>query len=147
MPPTQVAHYAAVLLGTSAVLWMCRVITGRHALLAVGFCVAVHPGQPDTIWVFPIGGGDNRFPPGGKCRVWRSTDAGDSWEELGEGLPDRFHVAVMRDAMCVDDHEQPGLYFGARNGSVFASVDGGGSWNEIVRDLPDVMMVRAASVP
>lgn len=41
MPPTQVAHYAAVLLGTSAVLWMCRVITGRHALLAVGFCVAV----------------------------------------------------------------------------------------------------------
>ena len=41
MPPTQVAHYAAVLLGTSAVLWMCRVITGRHALLAVGFCAAV----------------------------------------------------------------------------------------------------------
>ena len=35
MPPTQVAHYAAVLFGTSVVLWMCHVITGRHALLAV----------------------------------------------------------------------------------------------------------------
>jgi hypothetical protein len=38
---TQVAHYAAVLFGTSAVLWMCRVITGRHALVAVLFSVAV----------------------------------------------------------------------------------------------------------
>ena len=35
VPPTQVAHYAAVLLGTSAILWMCRVITGRQALVAV----------------------------------------------------------------------------------------------------------------
>ena len=36
VPPTQVAHYAAVLFGTSTILWMCRVITGRHALVAVG---------------------------------------------------------------------------------------------------------------
>lgn len=35
IPPPQVAHYAAILLGTSAVLWMCRVIGGRHALLAI----------------------------------------------------------------------------------------------------------------
>ncbi|WP_440302777.1 hypothetical protein [Intrasporangium sp.] len=35
VPPTQVAHYSAVLLGTSAILWMCRVITGRHAVLSV----------------------------------------------------------------------------------------------------------------
>lgn len=41
IPATQVAHYAAVLFGTSAVLWMCRVITGRHALVAVLFSVAV----------------------------------------------------------------------------------------------------------
>lgn len=112
-----------------------------------GFCITVHPREPDTIWVFPIGGGDNRFPPGGKARVWRSRDAGDSWTELGEGLPDRFHVAVMRDAMCTDDHESPGLYFGARNGSIFASLDAGDTWTDIVRDLPDVCSVRAVSVP
>jgi len=43
IPPTQVAHYAAVLLGTSAVLWMCRVITGRHMLvsLALGGAILV----------------------------------------------------------------------------------------------------------
>lgn len=35
MWPTAVAHYAAVLLGTSVVLWLCRIIGGRHALVAV----------------------------------------------------------------------------------------------------------------
>lgn len=35
IPPTQVAHYAAVLLGTTAVLWACRVISGRQAVLTV----------------------------------------------------------------------------------------------------------------
>jgi O-antigen ligase len=41
MPPPQVAHYAALLLGTSVILWMCRVIGGRHALLAVVVSVGV----------------------------------------------------------------------------------------------------------
>lgn len=35
IPPTQVAHYSAVLLGTTAILWLCRVITGRHAVLGI----------------------------------------------------------------------------------------------------------------
>ena len=33
--PTHVAHYAAILLGSSVVLWLSRVITGRHALIAI----------------------------------------------------------------------------------------------------------------
>lgn len=37
IPATQVAHYAAVLFGTSVVLWGCRVISGRHTLFAVVF--------------------------------------------------------------------------------------------------------------
>lgn len=41
MPAPQVAHYAAVVLGTSAILWMCRVIGGRLALAAVVVCAAV----------------------------------------------------------------------------------------------------------
>jgi hypothetical protein len=41
MPAPQVAHYAAVVLGTSAILWMCRVIGGRLASAAVVVCAAV----------------------------------------------------------------------------------------------------------
>ncbi|MFC7491308.1 MULTISPECIES: hypothetical protein [unclassified Knoellia] len=41
VPPTQVAHFAAVLLGTTVILWMCRVVTGPHALVAVVVTVGV----------------------------------------------------------------------------------------------------------
>jgi hypothetical protein len=113
-----------------------------------GFPIVVDPHDADTVYVFPLSGADGRYPPKGDARVWRSQDAGASWAPLGDGndkgLPDGFFVGVMRDGMCVDDHDETGLYFGARNGSVWGSFDGGGSWHELVRDLPDVMVVRAA---
>jgi hypothetical protein len=111
-----------------------------------GFPVVVHPHQPDTLFVFPLNGGDRRYPPDAKARVWRSRDAGDTWEELGKGLPDAFYVGVMRDAMCADTHDPAGLYFGTRNGAVWGSSDAGESWRQVVADLPDVMVVRAAAV-
>ncbi|HET8602625.1 MAG TPA: exo-alpha-sialidase [Marmoricola sp.] len=111
-----------------------------------GFPVVVHPHEPDTVFVFPLAGSGGRFPVGGRASVWRSRDAGGSWEELHEGLPDEFYVGVMRDAMCVDDHQQAGVYLGARNGSVWGSPDGGESWSQIAANLPDVMVVRAAAV-
>lgn len=39
--PTQVAHYAAVLFGTTVVLWLCRVISGRHTVLTLAVSGAV----------------------------------------------------------------------------------------------------------
>jgi photosystem II stability/assembly factor-like uncharacterized protein len=114
-----------------------------------GFAMVAHPRVGDTIYVFPIQAGEHRYPPEAKARVWRSTDAGETWDELSVGLPDRFFVAVMRDAMCTDapDDERPaGLYFGARNGTVWGSADEGETWRQLVADLPDVMVVRAAAV-
>jgi photosystem II stability/assembly factor-like uncharacterized protein len=111
-----------------------------------GFPIVIHPQDPDTVYVFPISGGERRYPPEAKARVWRSRDAGESWEELSHGLPDAFYVGVMRDAMCADGHESTGIYVGARNGAVWASSDAGDSWSQIVADLPDVMTVRAAAL-
>jgi hypothetical protein len=114
-----------------------------------GFPIVVDPQDPDTVYVFPLAGAEGRFPPEGRAAVWRSGDAGESWEPLGtgdHGLPDGFFVGVMRDAMCVDDHAETGLYFGARSGSVWGSFDAGATWHELVRDLPDVMVVRVSQV-
>ncbi|GAB2765589.1 exo-alpha-sialidase [Nocardioides salsibiostraticola] len=111
-----------------------------------GFSIVVHPHEPETIFVFPIGGGDGRYPPGGRARVWRSRDAGETWEESREGLPDNFYVAVMRDAMCADTHTAAGLYVGTRNGSVWGSTDDAETWRPIVANLPDVLVVRAAAI-
>ena len=52
----------------------------------------------------------------------------------------------MRDAMCVDDHQSTGIYFGARNGAVWGSNDEGETWTQVVCDLPDVLVVRAAAL-
>ena len=112
-----------------------------------GFAMVVHPHDPDTVFTFPISDAGARWPVDGQARVWRSQDAGGTWEPLGAGsLPDDYFVAVMRDAMCTDGHDPAGLYFGGRNGAVWASADEGESWREVVRDLPDVMMVRAARI-
>ncbi len=111
-----------------------------------GFSIVVHPHEPDTIFVFPISGGDGRYPPGGRARVWRSRDAGETWTESRSGLPDDFYVAVMRDAMCVDTHSTAGLYLGARNGTVWGSTDDAETWRPIVANLPDVLVVRSAAI-
>lgn len=112
-----------------------------------GFAVVAHPHRGDTAYVFPIADAGARWPVDGHARVWRTTDAGATWEALGEGqLPDDYYSAVMRDAMCADGHNVPGLYVGGRNGAVFASPDEGTTWTEIVNGLPDVMCVRAYAV-
>jgi len=111
-----------------------------------GFAMVVHPHEPETIFTFPLQGSGQRYPADATACVWRSRDAGQTWQPLADGLPDNFYVGVMRDAMCTDDHELPGLYFGARNGSIWASADTGETWAPAIANLPDVMVVRAAAV-
>ena len=87
-----------------------------------GFPIVVHPARAGHGLRLPDQRRREALPAGGaRPRVWRSQDAGETWSELGEGLPDAFYVAVMRDAMCADGHDAAGLYFGARNGAVWAS--------------------------
>ena len=53
----------------------------------------------------------------------------------------------MRDAMCADDHDRAGLYFGgAQRRGLGAQPTPGRPGRQIVANLPDVMVVRAASV-
>jgi photosystem II stability/assembly factor-like uncharacterized protein len=111
-----------------------------------GFPVVAHPRTSGTVYLFPLGGADGRFPVDGRCLVWRSKDAGETWEGLGKGLPELFYAAVMRDAMCVDDGDPVGVYAGARDGTVFASPDEGDTWEVMAEHLPDVLCVRAATV-
>ncbi|MFC8507829.1 WD40/YVTN/BNR-like repeat-containing protein [Streptomyces sp. NPDC057411] len=112
-----------------------------------GFAVAAHPHRPDTAYVFPINADSDRVPAGHRCRVYRTTDAGESWEPLTKGLPEGDHYGtVLRDALCTDDGDPAGVYFGNRNGEVYASADDGDSWQLLAEHLPDVLCVRAAVI-
>jgi photosystem II stability/assembly factor-like uncharacterized protein len=111
-----------------------------------GFTVVAHPHQGGTAFLYPLTSDEHRVPPSGVSRVYRTTDAGKSWEARDGGLPDRAYGTVLRDAMCTDDAESPGTYFGNRNGEVWASTDEGGHWRTVAAHLPDVLVVRAASL-
>lgn len=109
-----------------------------------GFPIVAHPHRPGTIYVYPLIADIERFPPEGKPAVWRSRDAGETWEETGPGLPDEAWTVVLRDAFSADHADPTGLYVGTRHGAIWASNDEGGTWAEVRTNLPDVLCVRTA---
>jgi len=113
-----------------------------------GFPIAVHPHEPETIYVVPITSDSMHYPPDGQLRVWRSRGGGNEWEPLTAGLPQRdCYVNVLRDAMAVDTLDSAGLYFGTTGGQVYASADSGDTWEAIVHDLPAVLSVEVQVLP
>jgi len=113
-----------------------------------GFPVAVHPHDPQTIYVIPLSGDDKgRFMPQGQAAVWRSRNAGDSWERLTGGLPQLgAYVGVLREAMATDRLPSAGIYFGTSTGQLFVSPDEGESWVAAASFLPPISGVEVAVV-
>ncbi|MEP6599020.1 MAG: exo-alpha-sialidase [Actinomycetota bacterium] len=112
-----------------------------------GFAMVTHPHRSGVAYNFPVVADGERLPPNRACRVYRTEDAGSTWTALGDGLPQQdFYGIVLRDAMCTDDGDPAGVYFGTRNGEVYASADEGDHWQLIADHLPDVLCVRAALV-
>src|SRR5579884_3627450 len=112
-----------------------------------GFAAAAHPHDRDTFFVIPLDPGHGRTMPDGKAAVWRTRDAGSSWERLTNGLPqEHAYLGVLREGMANDAHDVPGYYFGTSTGQVFASADDGESWQEIASYLPAISSVEVAVV-
>ncbi|NTT85239.1 WD40/YVTN/BNR-like repeat-containing protein [Tabrizicola fusiformis] len=109
-----------------------------------GFPIAVHPADPQTLWVLPLNGDTKgRFPPDAAAKVWRSRDGGANWQALDNGLPGKnCFFTVLRQSMATDRQSPAGVYFGTNSGSVFATADEGDQWTEIARHLPTVLCVE-----
>jgi photosystem II stability/assembly factor-like uncharacterized protein len=79
--------------------------------------------------------------------VWRTRDAGSSWQRLDQGLPhENAYVGVLRDGMAIDRRDTPGLYFGTSTGQLYASADEGESWNQIGGLFPGITSVTYATI-
>src|SRR5919198_381698 len=112
-----------------------------------GFAAATHPHDRDTFYVIPLDPGHGRTMPEGHAAVWRTRDAGSSWQRLDSGLPQRdAYVGVLREAMAVDSEDAPGLYFGTSTGQIFASADEGDTWMQIADYLPPISSVEVAAI-
>ena len=110
-----------------------------------GFAAAAHPHERDSFYVIPLDPGHGRCMPEGRAAVWRTRDAGTTWQRLDKGLPQRdAHLGVLREGLAIDSLDVPGLYFGTSTGQVFASADEGESWDEIASYLPAISSVEVA---
>ncbi|HET7413166.1 MAG TPA: sialidase family protein, partial [Pararhizobium sp.] len=69
-----------------------------------GFPSAVHPRDPDTLFLIPLNGDTaGRYVPDGRAAVWRTCDGGRTWQDLRNGLPqDNVFFGVLRQAMATD---------------------------------------------
>jgi hypothetical protein len=110
-----------------------------------GFAMEMHPHDPDTVYIVPLDSDQFRVVPDARMRVYRTRDAGASWQPLTDGLPQQdAYECVLRDAMCSDGHDRAGVYFGTRSGKLYGSADEGESWMEVSGALPPIVCVRAA---
>lgn len=98
----------------------------------IGFCVHALVADPDDA---------NRIWRQDHTGMFRTTDGGDTWTRIQEGLPSRFGFPIARDrqgtlfAVPLESDEYR-LPVGGRL-RVYASTDDGDSWSERASGLPD----------
>ncbi|MFN8187700.1 MAG: hypothetical protein U0R69_11570 [Gaiellales bacterium] len=108
-----------------------------------GFPLVVDPSDPDSAYVIPLTGAEDRVTPDGQVLVYETRDAGATWIPRGGGLPgEGAYLTVLRQAFDGDGASPLGLWFGATSGEVFGSADGGSSWFTAATRLPPVSSVR-----
>jgi photosystem II stability/assembly factor-like uncharacterized protein len=112
-----------------------------------GFAMVAHPHNPNCVYILPLESDEFRCTPEGCLRVYRTRNAGESWEPLTRGLPKKgAYETVLRDAMTADSLDPAGIYFGTRSGQLYGSADDGKSWKKILDGMPPVVCVKSALV-
>jgi photosystem II stability/assembly factor-like uncharacterized protein len=110
-----------------------------------GFPLVLDPADPDSAYVIPLAADMDRVTPDGRVRVYETRDAGESWTERGDGLPQQdAYLTVLRHGLDRrGEGEELELYFGTTTGEVFGSADAAASWSSVAAHLPPVYSVRA----
>ncbi len=109
-----------------------------------GFAVAVHPHDPDTAWFVPGVSDEKRIPVDGQLVVTRTTDGGESFETLKNGLPQHHaYDLTFRHALDVNEDGNV-LAFGTTTGSLWVSENSGNNWTSVTTNLPPIHAVHFA---
>jgi photosystem II stability/assembly factor-like uncharacterized protein len=112
-----------------------------------GFAMEVDPNDDRSVYIIPLESDEFRCTPEGKLRLYRTRNAGESWDAIENGLPQENALeTVLRDGLSADSLQPTGIYFGTRSGKLFGSTDSGESWSAILESLPPVVCVKTAVV-
>lgn len=108
-----------------------------------GYALAPDPHDADVAFVVPEASSHMRAVVDGSLRVFRTEDAGASWEPLGRGLPQaNAWVSVLREGLASDHLDPCGIYLGTGTGHLFASRDRGDSWLLLAAFMPGILCVQ-----
>jgi hypothetical protein len=119
-----------------------RGITWRRNPMPAGAnypdATVIHPDAPDLVYMSAGVGWPPHWYDLGRARgkIFRSRDAGQTWERLLGGLPNGQRALFS--ALTIEAHKDGySLYAVDTDGQVFESLDGGDSWT-IIADVPPV---------
>ncbi len=96
--------------------------------------IAIHPSDPLTLYIGTAHGG-----------IWKSTDGGDNWQDVGAGLE-----SLAFGAIAIDPNNPETIYAGSGEvcfvlgyigydgKGIFKSTDGGNSWTQITNGIGNV---------
>ncbi len=105
-----------------------------------GFPIAADSQDGRTAWVVPARADAERMTLDGGLFVARTTDGGQSWQALREGLPQvNAYDIVYRHALDANENR---VCFGSTTGNVYVSEDRGDSWQCLGHHFPPVYSVR-----
>jgi len=111
-----------------------------------GYVIGLDPADPNRCWVIPEESSHLRSVCDQRLRVFETKDAGASWTERGDGLPqEQAWVTVMREALATDGAHPCGVYFGTATGHLFGSPDGL-TWTVLASHLPKILSVEACRI-
>jgi len=96
--------------------------------------IAINPINPETLYAamwMRIRGPDYRTFGSDDCRLYRTTNGGDSWQELAGGLPTGANVGRIGVSVCASNPRTLYAIYADATGyflGVYKSTDGGDSW-------------------
>ncbi len=110
--------------------------------------VRIHPRDPNRLWVAVLG---QIFGSNAERGVYRSTDGGDTWEQVlyisdDAGIADLeldpFNPRVLYAAAWRVERKPWTLIDGSDEGGLFRSTDGGDNWERLEGGLPTGVLGR-----
>ena len=111
-----------------------------------GFPIVVDPADPDSAFVIPLIGAEDRTTPGGSVKGLGDARRGRVVEPSRRRASRAARIPhVLREVFdTAGEGKGLQLYFGATSGDVFGSDDGGATWGTVAEHLAPVYSVRTA---
>lgn len=116
---------------------------GEFGIKDYGGGVAIHPRDADIV-LFSTGVQRvfAQAVKGAESKIFRTTDGGDTWQRVTQGLPDA--VEGRMEALLFDDADNPSAYAMTDTGDLFEGRDGGKRWRRAASGLGSLYMYAAA---